>query len=481
MRRYIVIFLIPTLMAISFGCDNKLDIVPYQSLTPQAGLKSEGDLLGLLIGTYDRIQSGTLYGGDIQMMADIWANRYYLRFRGTFNYLLQIASVTSTSNYILTDNAGARDIWANAYTAINNCNLILANINLSNGDIKPVNTVRGEVLFIRGSLYFELARYFGRAWGDGDENVNLAVPLVLTPTPGNASELSESNYPSRATVKAVYDRAKEDLEEAALLLPSSNGDYATKWAAIAQLSRIALMQGDYAAARDYAHEVISSGVYQVGTTTGLVDPFDNLWFNYINFGGVPPKEYIFYIKITTQDGTNSLNTFYGQTVSAIPGSAGRGDLDIQTPWVNRHEVGDVRRTFFQGGSGGRRLTKKHIDRFGNVPVIRLAEMYLTRAEGNFVEGTNLGATPLEDINRIRQRAGLSNLGAVTIDEILRERDLELAYEGHFLHDRKRNRQDLPGSNPGTNALPWNSDKLIFPIPQRETDVNPNLIQNSGYD
>jgi tetratricopeptide (TPR) repeat protein len=480
MKRYIVIFLIPVLTAISFSCQDRLDIVPNQSLAPELALKSEGDLVALLVGAYDGLQSVDLYGGGVQMMADIWANRYYLRFRGTFNYLLQIASVTSTSNFILTDNAGARDIWANAYRTINICNLVLANLSLSEGNLRPTSSVEGEALFIRGSLYFELARLYGRAWGDGDENVNLAVPIILTPTPYNTNDLTPSNYPDRSTVAAVYAQALSDLEAAADLLPETNQYYATKWAAYAQLSRIALMQEDYAAARDYANMVIESNRYS------LTDQFSNLWYNYIRFGGVAPLEYIFYIRVSTQDGTNGLNTYYGQTIGSIPGSAGRGDLDAQATWRNRYDVNDARR-FYIAGSSGRQLTQKHIDRFGHVPVIRLAEMYLTRAEGNFREGTSVGATPFDDINAIRDRAGISLLadpGDLTIDLILEERELELAYEGHYLHDLKRTRRSAPGSNPDPvagNPVPWDSPKLIFPIPQREVDVNPNLIQNEGYD
>ena len=67
------------------------------------------------------------------------------------------------------------------------------------------------------------------------------------------------------------------------------------------------------------------------------------------------------------------------------------------------------------------------------------------------------------------------LTAATLDlnRILKERKIELAFEGHRLHDIKR----LQGS---VGLLQWNSPKLVFPIPERETIVNPNLIQNEGY-
>lgn len=474
-HKLIALLLVPVLLLSIQSCNKRLDIIPFQSLTPEAGLKTEGDLVGLLIGCYDRASSTTGYGGDIQLMADLWANRLYQRFRGSFNGLLQIASVTTTSNLILVDNGWATSLWQNAYRTINGCNLVLENLNLSNGDIRNKSWLEGEALFLRGSMYFELARFYGKPWdtdNPANNSTNLAVPLVLKSTPFEESKLTAENYPARATVAQIYNQAIQDLQRAETLLPATRFQhYATRWAAKAMLARIALMQHNYTTARDKANEVIQSGLYP------LTQDFNNLWFNFINFAGVAPSEYVFYIRVTTQDGTNGLNTYYGQTVSSIPGTAGRGDIDVQTAWVNLHEVGDFRRTYFT--ITNRRLTRKHLDRFGHVPVIRSAEMFLTRAEANFRLGTSVGAAPEADVNTIRNRVGLASVGSVTLNDIIRQRHLELAFEGHYLHDIKRLRQAMPGSN-GTNGPAWNSPRLIMPIPQREMDVNKNLVQNEGY-
>lgn len=475
MKKYIIriVILVVIAMSITTSCQDNLEIIPTQNLTPDKALTSESDLIGVLIGAYDGLQRTALYGGNIQLVSDIWANRYYLRFRGTFNYLLQIANITTTSNLILTNNELAQSTWTNAYRTINICNIVLENLNLSTGSIRPTAEVEGEALYIRGSLYFELARLYGKTWGDGNNDTNLAVPLILKSTPFEVNELNETNYPSRNTIAEIYNQAKADLTKASELLPATNQHYATKWAALAQLSRMALMQGDYSSALDATNQVIASGQYS------LTESFDNLWFNFINFGGIAPREYIFYIKVTTQDGANGLNNFYGQTLSSIPGSSGRGDLDVQTPWVNLHEIDDQRRTYFEPGSGGRRLTRKHLDRYGHVPVIRLAEMYLTRAEANFRLGTEVGDSPVNDINRIRQRVGLPDYITLTLDNILIERKLELAFEGHLIHDIKRLRSNTAGTN-NTNGPAWNSHRIILPIPQRELDANKNLVQNEGY-
>ena len=337
-NKFFTISLVAALMLSITACEKRLDIVPLQSLPPEQGLKTESDLSGMLIGSYNGLQSTSSYGGDIQLMADLWANRAYLRFRGSFANLLEIAGITTVSNVILKDNASAASLWSNAYRTINTCNLVLANLNLVTSSAAKKDRIEAEALFIRGSLYFELARIYGKAWGDGDNSTNLAVPLILTPTPSEVSGLKDENYPARATVAAVYGRAIADLQRAATLLPSTNLHYATKAAAWGQLSRIALMQGDYATARDMANNAITDFE---GRGIGLQANFRDLFYNYINFGGVAPREYVFYMRVTTQDGTNGLNTYYGQTIGSIPGTAGRGDLDVQAAWVNRHSATDV--------------------------------------------------------------------------------------------------------------------------------------------
>ena len=62
---------------------------------------------------------------------------------------------------------------------------------------------------------------------------------------------------------------------------------------------------------------------------------------------------------------------------------------------------------------------------------------------------------------------------VSLDDILMERRLELAHEGFKYHDVKR----LKGI---VGTMPYNDNKLIYPIPQRELEVNKNLVQNPGY-
>jgi len=96
-----------------------------------------------------------------------------------------------------------------------------------------------------------------------------------------------------------------------------------------------------------------------------------------------------------------------------------------------------------------------------------------RAECNYRLGTAVGDTPLNDVNLIRSRAKAAELTNVTLEDILLERQLELAFERQWVHDLKCTQST-------TGGFTYNDPELVFPIPQREIDANPALVQNRGY-
>jgi hypothetical protein len=454
-NKYLTAILFTSVLATA--CEKRLDVFPYQSISDNKALLSEGDVNVTLVGAYDGAQAATVYGGDIMVMNELIGNGDNINFTGTFAGLSDAYKAQMTAN-----NSNAAGTWAAAYSTINRINNVLSAVDKVTSSAAKKSSVEGEALFLRGSLYFELVKLFAKPVGDGDYAANAGVPLVLTPT-GN---VTEADYKARATVKAVYDQVIADLTRAESLLPSSNGIYATKWSAAAQLSRVHLALKNYTEAGAAANRVIA------GSGKSLASDIDKNWFTFINNGGTTPSEYLFSMKVTAQDGTNALNTYFGRTISGISGSAGRSDCKIKVAHFAQYETGDKRKDYFVL-SGGNYYTKKHLDRFGDVPVIRLSEMYLTRAEANVRSNTSVGATPLTDVNAIRSRAGLAALNSVSLADVLKERKLELAFEGQSLPDAKRLQNSV-------GTLAWNSPKLILPIPQREMDVNKKLVQNEGY-
>lgn len=447
MKNINLMYLFAGLLILS-SCDKRLDIEPAQSISPEEALSTSKGVQATLIGAYASMGDADVYGGRVYVAPDLLADNGDVTWSGTFQGLTQIFN-----KEIPIDNGFVEETWLDSYEVINVANNVLSAIDVVIE--ADQERVEGEAKFIRGSIYFELIKLYAKTYQDGSPASNPGVPIVLEPTRG------VTEGPARNTVEEVYTQIIADLTDAEGLLPESNGFFANKYAAAAMLSRVYLMQGNYAAARDAADRVISSDEFE------LVDYYPDE-FPYPGQVRVDnTSEDIYAQQVSDQNGTNSLNQFYASSADG-----GRGDIQIENQHLDLYEEDDERLDLFFDDDGSIR-TGKFSNVFGNIKIIRLAEMYLTRAEANFRLGTSVGATALEDINTIRNRVGLADLTALTLDDILKERYLELAFEGQFLHDIKRTQGSV-------GNLPWNSPKLVYPIPQRELIVNPNLVQNEGY-
>lgn len=439
-------------VALFASCNDQLEIEPQDNVADRQALTTSADVEALLVGAYDALGDGDVYGGNIQRDAELIGDDGEIFWDGTF----QAPGEIWVKNMLVT-NDQAESTWLDGYRTINICNTVLANIDLVTTDKK--DRVEGEAKFIRGVVYFELARTYGKTWVDGNPTQNLAVPLVLEPT--DQSNVSENL--SRNTVSEVYAQVISDIESAKTLLPEVNGFFATTYAASAILSRVYLMQNNYTKALESAHSVIVSGEFSL--TGSIADAFGkgSTGSTSRTSNGNATSEDIFAMQVTSQDGVNNLNTFF-----ASADFAGRGDILIEQAHLDLYEPGDERADLFYDI-----WTAKFNNQFGNITIVRLAEMYLTRAECNARLISSIGDTPVNDINVIRNRAGLADVGSVTVNSILDERRLELAFEGHLIHDLKRTQRSV-------GILPYNDNSLVFPIPQRETIINSSLIQNSGY-
>jgi starch-binding outer membrane protein, SusD/RagB family len=439
------------------SCNNELNIEPVNEIDARSALETSQAVKATLTGAYDRLGLGTVMGGQIQLYADIYGDDEELSFEGTFTQLNQI-----WTKRLPNTNLSATQTWRDCYTTINLANTVLVPTNLAKVVPEDKNAVEGEALFIRGLVYFELARLYGKVWNDGSNTTNLAVPLILTPT---GFTTGESDFRARNTVAEVYTQVIADLTRAEqLLLNSGDETRATKAAAQAILSRVYLMQQNYSAARDAANRVITSNLYLLALDFSEV--FSERAAGYA-------EENIFRIAVDAQDGNsvNSLNEFYAASEYGGRG----GDFAVQDKHLGLYNSADVRGQFFE--DVGLILTSKFNDQFGDVVIVRLAEMYLTRAECNVRLGSSVGASPAEDISLIRERTGLAAVTAPTLENILLERRLELAFEGHRLHDLKRTRGSIRFIN---ETIPVTADRLVFPIPKREIDANRRLVQNPGY-
>lgn len=433
------------------ACEEKLNVEPAQSISKEVALGSENNIKAVLNGAYDVLGSNSLYGGGLLFCSELLGGDGEIFWAGFANSESEI--FRKEINVV---NFRARNIWQLAYRSIHIVNQVLGALDQIVSPHK--NTIEGEALFIRGVLYFELVRLYGAHYQSGQENKQLGVPLLLE----NSSNITEKDFVPRATVQAIYLQLVQDLERAESLLPAANGWRASGLASAAILSRVHLQMGEFALARDAAHRVINANVHQLEAEYASIFNRDN-----------NSTEDIFAIQNTVQDGTNSMNQLFS---TAIFGG-GDGYIEIlKKGHLDLYEAQDERKAlfFFQAtGVDTSWYSGKWNHRFGNIGIVRLAEMHLTRAECNQRLNTNIGASPLADYNLIHTRAGLTSRETVTLADILLERRLELAHEGQKIHEIKRLQLQL-GDRPYTDL------NLVFPIPEREINVNPLLIQNQGY-
>ena len=440
------------------ACDNKLNLQPRQNIDAATALSNDQDVTSAIVGAYGQLGNGALYGTDLLLVPDVYAPDNYITWRGTFASYRELTLKTQTNA-----NAEAQRIWVTAYAAINTVNNALASLGVVK-DADTRKTLEGEARFIRGILFFELVRLYALPWGAVSQNTQPGIPLVLTPS---TTVEQASTSIGRSTVAQTYTQVLDDLTKAVALLPTDNGTRADKYTAQAFLARVYLQQENYAGALAAANAIISSGVYRLNSSVAAA-------FNNRN-----TQESIFEIQQNDQNnaGTSNdgLTTFY----ASIPTDAapiGRGDVQVNNAFVGTYAATDARRTelLYIGYKGGNRYYTAKYTNFGNnIPIVRLAEMYLVRAEANRRLNSAVGDTPANDVSLIRARAGVAPIAAPTLDQILQERRFELAFEGHRLHDIKRFRQSV-------GTFPWNSPRLVLPIPKREVDVNPALVQNEGY-
>lgn len=442
------------------ACIKELEIEPYNSIDASQALASASDIESAIVGAYGILQGGQLYGTNLNLCPELLGSASYCQWRGTFQSYRQIMNKN-----MVAENAEATRTWIAAYRAINVANNVIANLSKVD-DADQRSAFEAEARFIRGIMHFELVRLYAQPWKPNEPNNGLGVPIQTSPV---SDEAGASVKATRNTIAEVYAQVIEDLRAAEAGLParrSGNQRHrATAFTAKAFLTRVFLQQSDFASARDLADEVINSGNYALNASAAAT--FTNKFTNETIF------ELLYNDQNNVGTANDGLTTFY----ASLPG-IGRSDVRILAPFVNQYEPDDERfRELIYIGTGrrpGSNQCGKWKDFGQNVPVIRLAEMYLTRAECNERLGTAVGATPLDDVNRVRARARASTLGTVTLDDILKERSLELCFEGLRIHDLKRTQRS-------TGNFAFDAPELVFPIPEREIRANGGTLeQNPGY-
>lgn len=476
MQRLRNIYLILLVASLGISCNKILDVTPRQSIDSSIALESPEAIQAALNACYAALRPSSMYGRDLIALPELLADN---------------AGHTNNPNELYSEwrnLPGAHiNIWQNSYFAINGLNNILKVLGQDQPGITEEfkERIQGQAYFLRALFYHNLMRVYAY-----DPTAVVAasnrggVPLITEPT----LKLEDMQFPTRSTIAEAYELIYADLENAIRLLEGKTIGgtepefYASAGAASALLSRVALYNGDYSRVVTEATNAIDiySGKF---VTTG----------NYVSsWRSAKHPESIFELVYLVGDniGVNeSLRaTFTSRNFLSSATFANRGNVVVSDDLFSKYAAGDVRKGLIINGLGrnnGRNEMTKFLSRGGtanldNVPVIRISEIYLNRAEA--YARLAMEEEARNDLNRIRVRAGLSAAdasltGQALIDEILLQRRIELAFEGHRFFDMKRLGMDIIKP---TGDVDFEEFRILSRIPATEIQRNANLEQNFGY-
>ena len=497
MKRYIPFLIITALASIGFyACRNLLDENPKDQVFIENFFQTENDAIAAVNSIYSILNStssaptfGGVYHSSYWVVSGLASDEMENRLAGAPD-LDQLENFTfrPVNSYLY-------DFFFFFYKGISNANFAIEGIPKVAMDEALKNRLLGEAHFLRAMLYFDLVRMYGN------------LPLVLN--------LDTELTPPRVASAQVYDQIIESLDFAAQNLPESYpaGDglgRATRGAANALLAKVHLTLGNWQQSASYCEAVMNSGFY------GLWGDFGEV-FRLANENG---KESIFNIGFGTAN--NSISFWeVGQfnvrllpkaLSGQIPGVNAQGWQVATQQLYDSYDPQDRRRavtflTTIQNLDGTTTTVEPHIQKYwdriaepaaGNTdndfPYLRYSDVLLMYAEALNEQNNGPTAEAYEAVNSVRRRARFNGTEELPIlpdlqglsyqqfkDALLQERRWEFVAEGQRWFDLVRfgKLQELvPLAKPGVQPQPYNN---LFPVPQEEIDLNPNLLpQNTGY-
>lgn len=464
------------------GCNKMLDIKdPVNSITTNQVFQTDDQASIALNGLYSYLISGgpveanrpelvgnNLYSaGGITLAAGHSADElYYPSLSGDDLYYAEM-----TARMTLQKVGLSTVLWKSAYKGIFNANALIEGVKAATSKEFTQayrKRVLGEALAVRAMGYFYLVNLFEK------------IPLALSIDYNDTQKL-----PS-ASPDAVYQQIINDLEEASGYLSENYDDNnverirINKWYVKAMLARVYLFTQNYEKAWQHANDVISqTGLFQLESLN--------------NVFGISSREVIFQLK--------QIN-IAAMRGNATPEGYAMTSRYLTPQLMNAFEAGDNRKTAWTAAVASGPFTpagffpaKYKINSTNYVMggyrseyyvVMRLAEMYLIRAEANMLRSAANKNAVIDDLNTIRIRAGLDGLPYTLTDQqvtdaIAHERRIELFAEwGHRWLDLKRTNKATEVLSQVAYKQPWSQHQLLYPIPPEEILLDNKLSQNIGY-
>lgn len=469
MKKINNLILVCGLIFASFSCEDATDIFPVGNLTSDVTFETLEDLQLGLNGAYSRYSPEN----------DILINSVFTDNckPGYDNGGQEI----NFYNWALTAGDGnTTGLWNSNYSLINQCNRVLEAaevISVDSSQQSELDDLKGQLYTLRAVGHLALASYFTTDYLDSDE-----LSIIISDRVPDVNETLPRN-----TNAEVYAFIESDLNMASAMLSGNQTDnkYITQDFVTGLKARLALLQND-ASAITHAQSLIDTYtlVNQLGYLSMFTDTNnDEVIFKAARTSGLVGGLWYF---------TNSAGPF----------------IEASNSLHDAHDPSDIRlfaNINFNTNNGGPSDPANNIHLINKYPgnaspflsdvkVMRVSEMYLIKAEAQ-VTANDLGgaAATLKQIRDVRlgSNTALDSYSSQTdaYDAVLKERRLELAFEGHRYLDIKRFKDRLnTGINrdprdcaAGGNCTMLPSDhRLTLPIPQVELNANPTIVQNPGY-
>lgn len=449
------------------ACTKVLKQQSITDISEDVAITNKKGALAAVAGLYNELQNGSYYGRNFQICSDVSAD--IAQSVGSWDFYREMDTYQVT-----TGNTEVGNFYFRAYRAVNQANNVIAQVpKVADATATDKNTYLGQAYFVRALAFFDLNRLFGGVPGVVG---TYGVPIVTTPS----KQIDATSFPSRPTLQAAYDQVESDLLKSLDLLPdtygidATNRSQAVKGTARALLSRFYLYVNKPDQTLKYADLVLNDPRYVLSTT------FSNIFDNKLT------TEAIFELNFTSSDQSGIRNWYFPSA------SGGRGDLAVHLNYYNEATADpkDTRGKLFGYDVTSKLYYSTKYQKAGNIDnihILRVAEIYLNRAEAKAKLGDLTAA--LADLNKVHQRSGSNALGitgsAELLSAILQERKLEFAVEGHRFFDLVRTGQALAklsglDRKNGPNVMLTSAGRQVFPIPSFEVNANKNMVQNEAY-
>lgn len=487
------------LVLLFYNCsDDFLDKRPESSVDEDDFFKDADQFESSVNGAYVSVRelADQYYWVFKEMRSDNTNFEYYDSDRGQ--------EFVERVDYFLTQpsDESVDKIWNGSYDGIGRCNLILDKINSFDSeneeDKDRIHQFEGESEFLRAFHYFNLVFLFGD------------VPLILKSTDNPDDAFSDG----RTDKDSVYKSIKTDLKSAIELLPEKYGDNengrATSGAARTLLAKLYMMQHKYSRAESVLRDI---------DNYSLLDNYEKIF----DPGNKGNDEIIFAVQYEGSEeglGSDFMYRFAPTgSGSLVTHDEERSNLARSAGWntptqdmIKTYENGDIRKSFslklgFEDEDGNF-VEQPYVSKYNfgfdesgstsvNFPIFRYADVILLLAESLNEQGYKANGEAFDLVNKIRSRAGLSDITSEEVTDqkefrnlLFHERRVELAFENKRWFDLLRmgkedavrimnshgNRELELRDNIPSSSFDVTIDKLVLPIPQSQIEVD-GLEQN----